>query len=227
MRESVEAVRMMLRHFGGDGPFEFRGEYTRHTLMTPNFNPGPNPFGPPAVLVGALGPRMTAMAAEVADGLLVMPFNSDRHFQKRTLPAIEAGLAAGGRSAADIEVIAEVIVATGRDATEVAAARQAVKPLIGFYGSTPSYRAVLDVEGRGDLQPLLNRLSKAGDWPGMAAAVDDDLAATIGVVGSPHEAAAEIVRRFGHHADRVCCYFPGYAIADEAITELTTAIRAH
>jgi alkanesulfonate monooxygenase SsuD/methylene tetrahydromethanopterin reductase-like flavin-dependent oxidoreductase (luciferase family) len=43
--------------------------------------------------VGALGPRMNEMAAEVADGILVMPFNSERHMRERTIPAIQRGLA--------------------------------------------------------------------------------------------------------------------------------------
>ena len=46
---------------------DFVGEHTRHTLMPPTFVPGPNPHGPPPVLLGALGPLMTRTAAEVAD----------------------------------------------------------------------------------------------------------------------------------------------------------------
>ena len=116
MREWVEATIAILDHFAGDGPFDFRGEWTTHTLMTPNFNPGPNPHGRPPVLVGALGPRMTAMAAEVADGVLVMPFNSRRHLLDRTLPAIHRGLAASGRTRSDIEGVGGVICAVGRSA---------------------------------------------------------------------------------------------------------------
>jgi len=92
---------------------------------------------------------MTEMAAEVADGILVMPFNSARHLAERTVPAIERGLAAGGRSTTDVEVCCEAIVAVGRDAEELAAARNGVRWLLAFYGSTPAYRPVLDVEGWG------------------------------------------------------------------------------
>ena len=60
--------------------------------MPPTFVPGPNPYGAPPVLLGALGPVMTRTAAEVADGLLVMPFHSHRHFRERTLPAVAEGL---------------------------------------------------------------------------------------------------------------------------------------
>jgi probable F420-dependent oxidoreductase len=226
MRESVLATKMILDHFAGEGPFEFRGEYTTHTLMTPNFNPGPNPYGKPPVLVGALGPKMSEMTAEVADGILVMPFNSKRHFSERTLPAIERGLATAGRSQADFEIVLEVICAVGQTDSEVIAATSGVKALLGFYGSTPSYRPVLDVDGWGDLQPKLNALSKVGDWKGMAESIDEEVLTAIAVVGRPADIGAEIARRFGDVANRVCLYFPGYPITDECIAETIAAVKA-
>src|SRR3954462_6583764 len=92
MREIVLAVKAILGAWQDGTRLDFRGEHTRHTLMPPTFVPGPNPYGPPAVLLGALGPVMPPPGAEVRDGLLVMPFHSDRHFRERTLPAVEEGL---------------------------------------------------------------------------------------------------------------------------------------
>ncbi len=163
MREVVAATKAILDGWQGGGTIEFRGEYTTHTLMTPIFDPGPSPFGVPKVLVGALGPRMSRMAAEVADGVLVMPFNTERHMRERTTPAIESGLKAAGRSREDIEMVAEVIVATGRNEEELTAS-DAARFIVAFYGSTPAYRPVLEVEGWGELQPELNALSKQGEW---------------------------------------------------------------
>lgn len=226
MREWVEATHAILAHFAGDGPFDFRGTWTTHTLMTPNFNPGPNPYGPPPVLVGALGPRMTAMAAEVADGVLIMPFNSRRHLLDRTLPAIETGLRAAQRSRAEIEVVAEVICAVGRSEEELAGAIAGVRMLVAFYASTPAYQPVLEAEGRPTLGAELNAMSKRGDWVGMASLIDDDLLAAIAVVGSPTEVADQLVRRVGDLADRVCLYFPSPAIEDATVAELIAAVRA-
>ena len=225
MREWVSATKAILDHFAGEGPFDFKGQWTTHTLMTPNFNPGPNPNGKVPVLVGALGPKMCEMTAEVADGILVMPFNSERHFAERTMPALERGFAKAGRDRKDFEIILEVICAVGQTDEEIAAAANGVKTLLGFYGSTPSYKPVLDVEGWGELQPELNALSKQGDWAGMAKKIDDDVLRTIAVVGTPKEVAAEIVRRFGHEANRVCLYFPGYPISDECIAETIREIK--
>ena len=223
MREWTTAIKEILTSWQDGTRLSFEGTYSRHTLMTPAFNPGPNPFGMPKVLVGALGPRMNQMAAEVADGILLMPFNSARHMAERTMPAIEAGLAAAGRHRTDIEITAEVIVAVGRTEEELERAR-AARFVVGFYASTPSYRPVLEVEGWEELQPELNLLSKQGDWAGMGELVDDDVFGTIAVVGSPKEVATEIVTRFGH-CDRICAFFPGYEVSDDLIADFADALR--
>jgi probable F420-dependent oxidoreductase len=69
MKEMVGALRAIFATWNDGERLDFRGEYFRHTLMTPTFNPGPNPFGPPPIYLGALGPRLTRATAEVADGL--------------------------------------------------------------------------------------------------------------------------------------------------------------
>lgn len=225
MREWVLATKAVLEHWQHGTPLKFEGEYTRHTLMTPAFHPGPNPHGIAPVLVGALGPKMAEMAAEVADGLLVMPFNSALHMTERTMPAVERGLATAGRTRDDFEIIVEVIVGVGRDDEELERAR-GVRNLLAFYGSTPAYRPVLDVHGWGDLQPELNRLSKQGDWKAMGGLINDEMVDTIAVHGTPDEVAAEIVRRYGAYSDRVCAYFPYYDAPDDLVADFTAAMQS-
>jgi probable F420-dependent oxidoreductase len=226
MREIVLATKAIFDCWEGNAPLDFRGEFTTHTLMAPNFNPGPNPFGPPKIHVGALGPKMTEMTAEVADGILVMPFNSARHLAGSTLPAIDRGLAAGGRTRADLEIICEAIMAIGDTDEEIDKATQGVKGLLSFYGSTPSYKPVLDIEGWGDLQPQLNAMTKRGEWAKMPALISDDMVRTIAVQGTPAQAARQLVERFGDFAERVCLYFPGGPISDEALARLVGEIKA-
>ncbi len=223
MREIVLAVKAILGSWQDGTRLDFRGEFTRHTLMPPTFVPGPNPYGVPPVLLGALGPVMTRTAAEVADGLLVMPFNSHRHIREQTLPAVEEGLRRSGRPG--IALLPQAIVALGETEEEREAAVGGVRMLLAFYGSTPAYRPVLDVEGYADLQPELNALSKRGDVTAMAALVDDDLLRRIAVVGDVAECAAEIDRRFGDLTERVCCYFPGYHLPAERLAALAEALH--
>ncbi|WP_328387855.1 TIGR03617 family F420-dependent LLM class oxidoreductase [Nocardia sp. NBC_00416] len=222
MREIVLAVRAILTSWQEGSPLDFRGEHTQHTLMPPTFVPGPNPYGPPPVLLGALGPVMTRTAAEVADGLLVMPFHSHRHFRERTLPAVAAGMRRAGRT--EFPLFPQVIVAMGTSAEELAAASTGVRGLLAFYGSTPAYRSVLDIEGWGDLQPELNALSKSGDIMRMFGRISDPMVDTLAVRGTPGECATEIRRRFADVADRVCCYFPGYDPPVEQIAALAAAL---
>lgn len=207
MRELVGALRAIFDVWQNGGRLDFRGEYYRHTLMTPTFNPGPNPFGPPPIYVGALGPRLTAATAEVADGLLVMPFGTARYLSEATMPAVRAGLAArddGG--AAGFAVVPEVIVSVGDD-------HQATRRLLAFYGSTPAYRPVLDMHGWGELQPQLNAMSKQGQWARMTDLVSDEMLHTIAACGTPAQIAAHIRERIeaadGVRVDRVCLYQPG------------------
>ncbi len=224
MRETVLAVQAILRSWQDGTPLDFRGEFTQHTLMPPTFVPGPNPYGVPPVLLGALGPVMTRTAAEVADGLLVMPFHSHRHFRERTLPAVDDGLARAGRSRADLAILPQAIVAMGRTDEELAAASTGVRGLLAFYGSTPAYLPVLDVEGWAEVQPELNRLSKQGEWAAMVGLVTDEMLETLAVRGTPEECAAEIRRRFGDVAERVCCYFPGYDAPLDQVAALAAAL---
>lgn len=225
MAESVAAVKAIFDAWEGKTPLKFRGEYFTHTLMPPNFNPGPNPFGPPPVLMGALGPLMTRKAAEVADGLLVMPFNSARHFSERTVPAIDDGLQRSGRTLSDLQVIAQAMVAVGRSEEQLAHAVSRVANLIAFYASTPNYRPVLEAEGLEHLQPRLNELSKTGDYPGMAALIAEDTVRTYGVVGTPEECAEQIHKRYGSRASDVCCYFPGYTPDPGDLADLIGAVQ--
>lgn len=222
MREIVLAVKAILISWQDGTRLDFRGEHTTHTLMPPTFVPGANPYGRPPVLLGALGPLMTRTAAEVADGLLVMPFNSSRHFRERTLPAVAEGLALSGR--ASIDLCPQVITAMGRTPAEQAAADAGVRGLLAFYGSTPAYRPVLDAEGWGDVQPQLNALSKTGDHAAMFALVTQEMLETIAVRGTPEECAAQVTTRFGDHADRVCAYFPGYDAPLDQIGDLARAL---
>ena len=224
MRELVGALRAIFAAWETGERLDFRGEFTSHTLMPPMFNPGPHPHGLPPIHLGGLGPQMVSLAAEVADGLLVMPFNTSTHLRTRTLPAVEAGLARGGRDRSDLTVTGEVIVCCGRDEAELDTARLAGRWLLSFYASTPAYRPVLEAEGWQDLQPELNALTKSGRWDEMPERIDDTMLATLAVVGSPREVAAQIVDRFSGLVDRVGFYTP-YLVADDTLGELVDALR--
>ena len=185
MREFVLALRSIWAAWQGDAPLDFRGDFYTHTRMVPAFDPGPLTEGPPPVLVGAVGPRMTEVAGEVADGLLVHPVNTRRSLEELTLPAVARGAARAGRDPSEVEVVCVTIVVTGRTEEEMVRSREAVRAQLAFYGTTPAYRPVFELHGMGDVCDELRRMARAGRWDEMGGLVDDDFLATVAVVGEP------------------------------------------
>jgi probable F420-dependent oxidoreductase len=229
MREWVEAIHAIFNTWQTGEKLDYRGRYTTHTLMTPTFDPGPSEYGAPPILLGALGPKMTQMVAEVADGLLTHPFNTERHLTQRTLPAVDAGLAAAerpprGSDQDDFELVVEAMVCCGRHEQEIAAAEAATRMRLAFYGSTPSYLPVLEAEGWEGMQPELNRLSKLGEWTAMGALIDDTMLTTLAVRGTPKECAAQLNQRFGDVATRLALTMP-HAAEPTLSAELLSALR--
>jgi probable F420-dependent oxidoreductase len=221
MVELIGALRAIFEAWSTGERLNFRGEFYRHTLMTPTFTPGDNPYGPPPIYVGALGPRLTRATAEHADGLLVMPFGSKRFLREVTMTAVGEGLAAAGRDRGDLAVVPEIIVSVeSAENPDHAAVRQ----LLAFYGSTPAYLPVLEVHGWGDLQPELNALSKQGRWQEMGGLIDDDVLHTIAACGSPQEIATHVRDRVDGISDRVCVYQPG-PIAADSLEQIVDALR--
>ena len=203
MRELVLAIRAIWDCWQQGTPLDFDGDFYTHTRMVPAFDPGPLEHPAPPILLGAVGPAMTAVAGEVADGLLVHPVNTRRSLEELTLPALARGAARAGRAVAELEVVCVTIVVTGRDEAELVRSREAVRTQLAFYGTTPAYLPVFELHGYGELHPELRRLAREGRWDQMGALVDDDLLETIAVVGEPHQIAAMVRARLGGISDSV------------------------
>lgn len=213
MRELVLAMRAIWANWYDDEPLQFVGRFYTHTLMTPAFTPENKEYGAPRVILAAVGPHMTEVAGEVADGMIIHPFSTVPYIESVTLPAIERGLAKAGRARADFEVSYSNFVVTGRDEAEFEASRKATKERIAFYGSTPAYKGVLESIGAGELQGELNAMSKQGRWQEMGTLISDEILDAFAVVGEPGAIAPEMLRRYGAFTDRTSASFP---VSDEA-----------
>jgi probable F420-dependent oxidoreductase len=220
MTELIGAMRAIFASWTTGERLTFHGEFYRHTLMTPNFTPKDIPHGPPPIYVGALGPRLTRAVAEVADGLLVMPFGSKRFLHDVTMAKVADGLTASGRTRDEFAVVPEVIVSISDEDPTHASTRQ----LLAFYGSTPAYRPVLEAHGWGDLQPELHALSKQGRWQEMGGLIDDDVLHTIAACGTPKEIATHIRDRVDGVSDQVCVYQPAPMRVD-SLAQIVDALQ--
>lgn len=208
MREFILAMRAIWACWDEGTRLDFRGDFYNHTLMTPFFNPGPNPYGVPKVFLAGVGELMTEVAGEVADGFLCHAFTTESYLRTVTLPALERGLAKSGRTMADLQISGPAFVVTGTTEEEKAASAKGTREQIAFYGSTPAYRGVLEHHGWGGLQDELNALSKQGRWVEMGQLVTDDILDTFAVVAEPEQVADGLHDRFGDIVDRISFYAP-------------------
>ena len=222
MREFVLAVRAIWHAWESDEPLAFKGEFYEHTLMTPMFSHGTPNYQWPPVFVAGVGPAMTAIAGEVAEGYLAHGFTTPGYLRSVTLPQLEIGLQRSGRSRGDIEVSIPVLFHAARSDQDHRRGRDGLRQTIAFYGSTPAYRPVLEHHGWGDLGLELHSLSRQGAWEKMADAVPDELVDLMSVSGSITESGVEIARRFAGIADRVQIGLPA---GDDDARALLEAIR--
>jgi probable F420-dependent oxidoreductase len=214
MREFVLAIRAIWETWATGAPLEFRGEFYTHTLMSPFFNPGLNPHGNPRIFLAAVGPLMTEAAGEVADGLLCHGFSTERYLREVTIPALERGRAKAGKSMDGFEISGPSFIVAEDSEEKLEQGRQFVKQQIGFYGSTPAYRPVLEVHGWGELQDELNAMTKRGEWDQLHEAIDDEVLDTFAVIGAPEECVAEVKRRYGDLVTRITIQIPEGADLD-------------
>ena len=225
MREFVLALQAIWECWNKGTKLAFRGEYYTHTLMSPFFDPGLNPFGTPKVMLAGVGEMMTETAGEVCDGFLAHAFTTDRYLHEVTLPALERGMAKSGRTREDFQICIPAFIVTGRDEKEMAAAAVGTKAQIAFYGSTPAYKGVLELHGWGDLHTELNNLSKQGKWVEMGEALDDEVLAAFAVVGEPDAIGPALRKRFEGTVDRLTFYAPyesTSAFWESMVRELST-----
>jgi len=214
MREMILAIRAIWDCWQNGTRLDFQGEHYAHTLMTPVFTPEPLPHALPKIFLAGVGPRMTEVVGEVADGFFVHPFQTRESIEQLTLPSLDRGLARSGRTREDLSISCQVILAVGETEEELVEARNGARAQISFYGSTPAYRPVLESIGRGELQDELNAMSKRGKWLEMAALIDDELLERIAIVGRRDEIAAKLRARCGDFADRVSLMAPFAPDAD-------------
>lgn len=206
MREFVLALRAIWHSWETGEPLAFAGEFYRHDLMTPMFTPGKKEYGAPGVNVAAVGPRMTEVAAEVADGVIAHGFTTVEYLRQVTLPAVARGLAKSGRQRAQFNVIAPVMVVTGADEQAFARSRDAVRAQLGFYASTPAYRPVLELHGWGELQAQAHRMTREGDWAALGEVITDEVLHAFAVVAEDIDSVPALLQqRYGALVDTWMC----------------------
>jgi probable F420-dependent oxidoreductase len=221
LREQIAAIRALWNTWQNGAPLDFRGEYYKLTLMSPFFNPGRIQHPDIPIYIAGVNTGLARLAGEVAQGFLVHPFHSRRYLVEVLQPAIEQGLAKSGRARSDFKVSATAFAVTSPDEDLL------VRSQIAFYASTPSYRAVMELHGWGEVAEKLSALARAGKWGEMPALVSDEMLAEFAVVCRPEELPEKLKERYAGLLDRLGLYLPFTpGVKDEFWKALTARIKS-
>ena len=225
MRDFVGALRAIWSTWRTGERLQYEGPYYQHTLMTPVFSP-PRHEHPIPVAVAAVGPRMTELAGEICDGVILHGMTTLAYLDEVSLPALNAGLERSGRTRDDVFCSCPIFMIMGDDEETIDEYRRRTREQVAFYASTPAYRAILESAGYGELQPELQALSRAGRWQEMGGLIEDSLLDQIAVTGTPEQMPSLVRARFGTRFDRVSSYH-GWQIADrDRLSAILEAFRA-
>jgi probable F420-dependent oxidoreductase len=228
MRDYVGALRACFEAFQSGKPLAYRSESYALTRLQPFFKPDPLPAEHARIEVwlGAIGPLMTRVAGEVADCVIAHPTNSSPAYLKDAMrPKLAEGAAAAGGARA-VRVIANPMVATGRDAASVAREREAARDVLAFTYSTPAYWGTLEHHGWGAAGRALLEKTRANDWAGMRALITDEMLDALVPSADHGEIAAQIRARYAGVADGISLRMPAEPADDAAFARVVEALRA-
>jgi probable F420-dependent oxidoreductase len=215
MREYVQAIKAIWNTWETGEKLDFRGEYYTHTLMTPEFNPGPVPGGSPKIMISAVGPAMARLAGELCDGVRMHGFCTAKYIQDVIWPELQTGAARAGRDPKTLEVSGGGFVVTGATQAEVEKNLEEARTRVSFYGSTRTYHGVFEAHGWTAIGPRLHEMSLKGQWEAMPAAVPDDVLEQFVIAGTYDEIVGKIKARFNGICTRVGLSIPLRTPEDE------------
>lgn len=226
LRDYVGAVRACFDSFQHGAKLDYHSDAYTLNRMQPFFNPGPLDCGPPAIMLGAIGPIMTRTVGEVGDAMQTHPTNSEaRYLRDVTRPRIEEGRRRAGRDA-HVELVAGPMIATGPSREAVEAALQGARQTLVFTLSTPAYWPALAHHGWLEVGHRLRDATRAGKWQEMDALVPDEIIETFVPAGTYDEIAPLLLEQYGDVVDGILFPVPQDPAHDDAARKVIEALGA-
>ncbi len=218
LREYAEVLRTVWGANRGEDRV-FQGRFYDVTMPVFGGKRVPPPRDVP-VYFAAVGPLMSRICGEVADGLLGHPLASPKYLAEVVRPAVAEGAARAGRKPDECNLTASPMVSISDD---VDLARREVKLQIAFYATTRTYAKILELHGRAHLVPDLRAAFDARDKQAMVDLIDDELCDAIAVAG-PAAEVRDRVAAWDGIADRLLMGGPWYGPSFERMLENGQAI---
>jgi len=227
LREYILVLRAIWDSWQNKTRPNFQGKHYTYTLMTPFFDPGPIQHPHVPIYISAVNPYMCRLVGELCDGVRLHGFCTPKYLKEVVIPNIEAGAEKAGRSLKDIDITGGGFVITGETEEEVERRKPALRQQIAFYGSTRTYKGVLDLHGWGETCLRLHRLAAEGRWSEMGREISDEMLDQFAVCATYDQIAARIKERWGGIVNRIGFFMPIRHEGDkERLREIIRQIQA-
>ncbi len=208
LRDYIAALRAIWASWQTGERLNYRGTHYQHTLMTPFFSPGPIKYPDIPIYIAGVNTGLAHLAGAVCDGFHGHPLTSPKYLREVLRPQIVAGAEQAGRDPGACIVAGSAFVITGPDAETRAKLRAFVRQQIAFYGSTPTYRAVLACHGWSELGEQLSQLAAQQRWAEMTALITAEVEQTFAVEADMADLGAALRERYSGLYDRITLYMP-------------------
>jgi len=213
LRETIEAVRLIMASAHKGEPIRFEGEY--HDIDIKGWirpHPPARESGPP-IYAAAVREGMARMAGDVADGLIGHPMCSLRWLDEVLVANFERGLGRSGRVRSDLDFLPTVSCAIDDDEE---AAYEAGRRTIAFYATVRTYMPLWELHGFGDAATAVGDAFRAGDLAAMPGHVPNEMVDTY-IAAGPLDKVRARVEEVAERADGVFLTPATYFIAPEQI----------
>lgn len=210
LRETVELIRRFIGSAHLGRPITYEGQYER--VHVRGFE---RPF-PPAreqipVYLAAVGPALTGLAGEIADGWIAHELCSPRYVDTVALPNLEAGLRRAGRDRGRLRVVASACCVVDHDRK---AAKRSGARLVAFYASVKTYDWFFELHGFGSEAARIREHFRRGEYDAMAEACTDEMVDAMMFAGTADDVRAAL-HAYDGLADEVKLSPPTHIVPEE------------
>jgi len=219
LRETIQAVREIIRAAAAGEPAAFKGEYYDIDIKG-WYRSTPPVRAEIPIYTAAVQSGMCRMAGDVADGLIGHLICSPSWIEEVVVPNFELGLSRSGRERKDFTFLPSICVAIDDDYER---GLDAARRTLAFYSTVKTYLPLFDHHDFGQNAADAAAAFRKGDIEGVAAAISDEMVEHYCAVGTPDKVRAK-VEEIAVFADAVLPGAPTYFIPNEQIVEYNQRI---
>ena len=212
LRETVEAVRLIVETAGSGEPIRYAGTY--HDIDIKGWaRPHRKVRETIPIYTAAVQQGMARMAGDVADGMIGHPICSLRWLDEVLVAGFELGLRRSGRQRSSFDFLPTVCCAISDDEEE---AYEAARRTICFYATVRTYMPLWEMHGFGDAAAAVGDSFRRGDLAAMPTHVPDEMVDAYCAAG-PLDKVRERVEAVAERGDGIWFTPPTYFLAPEQI----------